>query len=261
MLTQVQRDRASIAEDALSGSEPLALPPSTPASHQREGQRESCTLCRTVTSGRHLEGTSCLPWDEHLLSTDGTVALASLGAIVPGWVLILPRRHVLNVASLYAHELKEFWQVHELAIDRLRAHFGSPVVSFEHGPMQPGSPVGCTVDHAHLHVVPCDIHLPDAARAELPGLSWMPFDRTAYRHLLSLGKPYLTVQDASGTWWAASSNAIPSQALRRVIATHVGLRDTYDWRAHPCIRNVESTVAAFGAKADAGSQVTTASRQ
>src|SRR5438045_3937670 len=92
---------------------------------------QHCRLCQTICQ---LPGSrkSPYPWDQVLLETHNFVAAPTLGAIVEGWLLLVPKRHCLSVGTLpeaYRTELMrlkdELWSVLEEAY--------GPVAAFEHG--------------------------------------------------------------------------------------------------------------------------------
>lgn len=111
---------------------------------------------------------------------------------------------------------------------------------FEHGPIRPGTPTGCGVDHAHLHVVPLGFDLLGA----LPeGMDW----ETVQSHdpWAGLGhRDYLLAGD--GERWLACEPAAPrSQLLRRLIAERAGHGASWDHNVHPWEDNVWRTLERF----------------
>lgn len=91
-------------------------------------------------------------YDQPLLETDSWVVAPTLGAIVPNWLIALPRHASLNFKS---------WQQatgHNPAeiVARVCAHLDlsvEQVLWFEHGPRDVGTVVGCGIDYAHLHIL------------------------------------------------------------------------------------------------------------
>lgn len=163
--------------------------------------------------------------------TERFVAVPSLGSLVVGWLLVLPKEHMLS--------LGEFGSDSHGEIETIAADWAStfgPLTWFEHGPAHPSSAVGCSIDHAHMHLVPTGgLDLREAAARCMPGLGLERVEDPdgAIREAVDDGTPYLYLRSPDGTSWLAASEEIPSQAFRRCIAAAQGRSDQYDWRDFP----------------------------
>jgi diadenosine tetraphosphate (Ap4A) HIT family hydrolase len=171
------------------------------------------------------------------------VAVPSVGALVPGWLLAIPKRHALNLAVLPRDEAASFAAQLGALKARCTELFG-PITTFEHGPAQRNSAVGCSIDHAHMHLVPtASVDLPQAARRHLPHLDWAPcVGLEAAIDASCAGTPYLYIEPPIGLSWLAKGEDIPSQALRRVLAAELGRSQEYDWKAFPQLQHVQETL-------------------
>src|SRR4051794_17392481 len=92
-------------------------------------------------------------WDLEILRTERFVALPSVGALVPGWTLVVPRRPLRNLSETSPQERTELAQIADTIAHALGMK-GEHVYCFEHGSCEAGSLTGCGVDQAHLHIVP-----------------------------------------------------------------------------------------------------------
>src|SRR5258706_12627640 len=112
---------------------------------------------------------NCPPgfWDRPLFESTNFVAIPSLGSLRKGWLLVVPKKHFLSTAALPPHLLQEMIKVKQALTEVLTESFGE-IWAFEHGPAGGGRLAGCGVDHAHLHIVPLEIDLLQAARPFLP---------------------------------------------------------------------------------------------
>ncbi len=177
-----------------------------------------------------------------LFEDDVFVAVPSLGALIPGWLLVVPRDHAVNLSALGPDGVERMWAFVASFRERWENEFGA-VVAFEHGPARAGRPAGCGVDHAHLHLVPCgEIDLADAARRMLP-MVWSDVgDLSELASATDECSDYLYMKTASEQL-ACTAPLVPSQALRKVIATEIGVPAAFNWREFPNLDIVRATIA------------------
>jgi ATP adenylyltransferase len=173
-----------------------------------------------------------------IMSSKAGYVVPSIGAMVEGWVLVFPERHVLALSDLTGLEWSEF----EVLIRRTRAtveaEFGETVL-FEHGSAGIGRTAACGVDHAHMHVVPLAIDLRKAVAACSDDVGSFDWSRVVGRPDVIAGNDYLYISDRTGKW-VARSPWLPGQVIRRAIANHLG-SPVWDWKADSHLDLVEST--------------------
>lgn len=203
--------------------------------------RETCSFCAKIASGQ-ADQEAC-PWDRVLFQSPNFVVLPTVGAIVEGWLLLVPKKHYLCMAALGNDLLSELNKLREYVSLVLQDCYGSIAV-FEHGPARPKQAVGCGVDHAHLHMLPTNCNLIDGIREVFPdSLQWRSVkgiqDAAAF---YTAELPYLYVEQPLNEAYLASHPNLPSQLFRRVLAAYTGRPERYDWRTFPEEHNVESTV-------------------
>jgi len=185
--------------------------------------------------------------DDILDESDNYVAVASIGSLTPGWVLIVPKTHRLSLADCIAsQELRDFRL--EVA-DRITRLFpGMPIRMFEHGANRDDSLVGCGVNHAHLHLVPTTLslapHFPDSSER----LRWIQANVSSLAHV-SEGREYLFYSDDALTPEASGQVAIVktpiSQYFRRAFAASLGKESEYDYRLFSNRANGDLTIGLF----------------
>ena len=214
-----------------------------------EKTNRPCPYCGGVLAGS-TDSRSPV-WDHVLWANESVVVIPTRGALVEGWLLAIPREHVLasrELSSSQADDLRAAVSWAEAALGR---HYGSVAV-FEHGAARLGTVVGCGVDHAHIHVVPLGFDLIDAARNHpMSGcLDWQRFSNweAAYSSLRP-AEGYLAVQTSGPDVWLGRGD-IPSQFFRRVIAAEIGCPDAFDWRGDPRVDQVERTIARLAGQDD-----------
>lgn len=185
------------------------------------------------------------PWNRPLFAAGGFQVVPSLGALVPGWLLVAPIQHRLRVADCSPGERRVLAAVRHRVSVELEAMFG-PVIAFEHGPHASASPVGCTVDHAHLHMVPFDGPVSHVARDLVPEISWESV-RTmdAAWDSVDAEDAYVVIEEKGDCWLARDrADRIPSQLFRQAIADLTGDSD-WNWRTEPRVDNVDLTIREF----------------
>lgn len=207
-------------------------------------QQNSCRFC-TFLGDADNQHPANRPWHSH----DGYAALASFGALVPGWSLICPRSHAINLAQHYLRT--DFWEfAHDIA-QRLSLRYQKPIQFFEHGPQMRGSRTGCGTDHAHLHAVPLDFSVGQEASA-WGELTWVKCKAVEICDITK-GREYLfAVTKFNGTeseGQIAILDAEISQFFRMVIARKLQIEDRYDYKQFPMLDVVEATVEDMRANA------------
>lgn len=187
-----------------------------------------CRIC-AIASGKYVLGEVDVPW----LKDDRYLAFTSVGALVEGWSLAVPRAHSLNLLDDYTDS--SFIDFVHAAVAAVEAVYG-PVVVFEHGGQQEGSATNCGTSHAHLHIVPLGFSLQQAALEFDQELQWTSCSWSGLKECAG-EQEYLFVADRfSG---AETQGAVcilkegQSQFFRRVIAAKLGRSDESNYRAHP----------------------------
>lgn len=200
-----------------------------------------CRLCAILRDGVADN------FDSVWLAGDEYKALISIGAMVPGWTLICPIEHDVNLADRYRDlRLHDFVQQ---TLRHLQKNYGACAV-FEHGARAEDSLTGCGVGHAHLHLVPLNFPLSVEALRSAPELDWQ---RCAMADVgtLASGSEYLFVAneyvgpDTCGL--LAKLDTPTSQFFRRVIASRLGLAEFFDYKKYPMRDIAESSANALRA--------------
>lgn len=185
-------------------------------------------------------------WDTVLLQSEQFVAVPSKGSLVPGWVLVVPRRSVSSLAQLEKAERESLYLFVEQVSRHLQQSFG-PLTAFEHGASGYGSAYGCGVDHAHLHLAPLPFDLASAVIANSKSFfSWRPVSG-AFWNAVDRERDYLALQSNNGNALVADQAPPVSQYFRRVIAHELGIGDRWDYRTHSFENNVFETINKFSA--------------
>jgi ATP adenylyltransferase len=194
-------------------------------------------------------------WDEPLFECDSFVAVPTLGPLVDGWLLVVPRTYALSFAELPPSLFTELYAFLDRIVPLIEQRYGAVAV-FEHGPARVGSNIGCGVDYAHLHVVPTKCDLRAGAKKIAPAISWHVIP--SLRHLSELKdrtRDYWFVQQVYGKSACAvgeilvDDQSAPSQLFRKVIADHIGSAESFDWKSDCKADSIIRTIEAFTQRA------------
>lgn len=200
----------------------------------------ACRLCLASRS-THRAATH----DTILATTRNFLVIPSLGALVPGYVLVVPKRHVLSLGSMASTEVEEARDL-VTEVEAIVTESSAGAIVFEHGPSRSGAPLGCSVDHGHVHVAPATLTLHESKI--LAEYQWTKVtDLRATASAAAAGQPYVFLQDATGQSFMTypEDSAQPRQLVRRALADHLGRKEQYDWREFPEHHNVALTVTQF----------------
>ncbi len=203
----------------------------------------SCTLCAELTarSGR-------ASWNEPLMETENFVVLPSLGALVEGWLLILPKVHQLSMGALASQLRAEADDLENSARSLLKARYGTGTIAFEHGPSAVKHGTGCGVDHAHLHVLPLNCDLIKYVQPFVPrDLVWEQAGWDGRSDAYSHGLDYLYLRQEGQSGLLAVSEDFGSQVFRKAVASYLGIGNNFNWRAYPQLETVAKTMQAVAA--------------
>ena len=188
---------------------------------------------------------SAKTWDVPLLESANFRVLVSLGALVEGWVLLVPKEHFLSIGALPTSLFEELQSVKESVCERLQRIYGH-VSAFEHGPGTQRRNVGCGVDHAHLHVVPVSFDLAAAAAPYLPEDStWVVADLKCCKSAAEAGDDYIYLEQPLNSGRILCRKDLGSQIMRRAIAAQIGVPNDFNWRTNPQIETVNRTIRAL----------------
>jgi inosine/xanthosine triphosphate pyrophosphatase family protein len=153
-----------------------------------------------------------------------------LGEFIEGGLLLLTRRHIHSFANLSGALYDRLEHLLTVIRRELNSRWGVPPVIFEHGPAPERSKGVCCVDHAHLNIFPARVavhpHLIQRMNMKLNSLSELTKLRCA-----EFG--YLFVQENDGTRRAYDAQFVPTQLVRRIITSQIGLPERWHWRDYP----------------------------
>jgi diadenosine tetraphosphate (Ap4A) HIT family hydrolase len=170
---------------------------------------------------------------EHILyETKNFYVVPGTGAFFEGYLMIVPKDHVMSFALLEESKLREFYRV----LDDIRfiqeSIYGKKVFAFECASGRTGAGKHKTsIVHAHFHLAPTD--MPVLQEVNKSGIHPQPIQKEA---LCEYGEhPYMLYVDQEDNWSiACDPNCYyPRQQPRQVLANWMDCYKIYNWRFYP----------------------------
>lgn len=169
--------------------------------------------------------------DEPINYNNGYFILPTIGPMVEGWSLIIPKEHGYSMKTHYNN--KSFINYTDNVIRALREKYQSQIIVFEHGATSYGSLTACGTNHAHLHILPFPKSL----------LSLMQVNRTWQSCKISdidtiVGNnEYLLYSEiknstTDSTFFVSIVSEPESQYFRKLISQQLGVPEAYDYKSN-----------------------------
>lgn len=203
-----------------------------------------CTLCGQIAGDPRRNDLAALieaPWAlRPVLAENGAaVVMPSIGALVAGHTLVCSATHCRSVVAAPPHVARDIEELVRKTRERVKTATGSPTHVFEHGSSLHGHRIACSVEHAHVHIVPSAVDVRGSI-AEVAEWRAVGTDVDDLRSAVGVDE-YLLYAAPTGERLAATSvEGFPSQLLRRVIADAIGLAG-WNWRTDPAADRVRAT--------------------
>ena len=236
----VESDR-SISEQFAQIADEYGCNIGDPKSNSSNGEGpsiDSCAYCRYQNGDPGGN-------DRTIYKSKSFFVLATIGQFVTGYLLIIPRRHIMSNAELTDEEMAEFYTVLEDVEYLIKITYSTDMILvWENGSGKSGkSKAKDSVVHSHVHVVPSTL-----TAEEVEETSGLPFERITLDDLKDYASvPYLLMRSEADhdTWMICPSKDIfiPRQWIRNLVAEKVGITDdTWNWRVYPFAEKMRLTV-------------------
>ncbi|CAH0486777.1 unnamed protein product [Peronospora farinosa] len=92
-----------------------------------------------------------VPFTQIFYESELSFALVNLKPIVPGHVLVVPKRPVPRFEMLDVDEVSDLWNTAQLVGKQVERHYGASSLTFA---IQDGKEAGQTILHVHIHIIP-----------------------------------------------------------------------------------------------------------
>lgn len=199
-------------------------------SSEDSSNKVSTTTCDCLLCNIYKRATNK---PEHIVyETKSFFVVPGTGAFFPGYLMIVPKRHIMSFAWLTPDELNEFFTVLNDMRSILESIYGSRVLAFEAGSKDDGAGKHLTsIVHAHFHLAPVDMPLLKEVRRS--GITPALIKK---QEITNYGKyHYLLYVDQEDNWFIANDPHcyFPRQHFRQVLADWLGCYEFYNWRQYP----------------------------
>lgn len=188
----------------------------------------SCKFCDLASSGGP-KGTA----DQVIAESESFFAISSIGGFIPGWTLICPKEHQLNLSAAYLDD--RFIEFATYIYKVVVAEYGDCVI-FEHGANFEGSRTACGANHAHLHIVPFSADIESLAQNDSRKLSWQQHSIDQFGSVYSGSEYFFCANKFLGNKTIGLLSILDepqSQFFRKLLAKSVGLADFFDYKRYP----------------------------
>jgi SAM-dependent methyltransferase/diadenosine tetraphosphate (Ap4A) HIT family hydrolase len=184
--------------------------------------------------------------------------IVGLGSISAGYLLLIPRRHVMSMGELSWPELRHAHDVARIMASRVETEFSSTVVAVEHGSSgidAPQETLPACITHAHVHLFPIPPHADP--EAFVPSGS-LPLGSLAELQSAAVNRRnYYYCQTSTAASYLSTDTRLSSQYARRIWANLLGSPDEWDWALFPNFEACQETVARLKARSRWSANATT----
>lgn len=204
---------------------------------------EGCAFCNDLHRGESAQESIA---NRILHETENFLVFPSLGQIVEGYLLIASKAHYISIGAMPSGLYDEFDGMKEKVKKVLTENYSVPLF-FEHGAASKYKRAGCCIEHMHLHAVPVQMNITDFLAEHFEHIRINSYEslKEAYKKEIS----YLYVEDNDGERHLFPvREAVPSQYIRKVIASRLGMPERWDWRVYQGMEEIKNTLKKLNGK-------------
>ena len=189
------------------------------------------------------------------LESESFAVIPSIGPLVEGHVLLCPKQHFKSFAQMPTMLEDEFAIMKKRLSAILTRTYRHRIHYFEHGSAKAAEQPMCTVEHAHLHLVPTDAEI----WADIKYVfDWQSIPKSITTLAEVVGDmEYIWYESPEGFSVVATGieGTFESQYLRKIFAKAVGLGNEWNWRDFPRTTVISDTYASIKQSLNSGSPV------
>ena len=180
----------------------------------------NCIICDIINNPTELE-------DTILFENKDLIVKAAKGMVVPGHLLIIPKKHINGFAELSIDELKKIEVFYKKIKNDMKSYLNKNVIIFEHGSLPEGRHPKSIV-HAHLHIIPYNLsnnnHKRIISSCQLKEIN----DYLGIKNVEKKDYCYYEYEDEK--CYLSDSVDFPRSIIFKIIAEQEGIGYDYEWR-------------------------------
>jgi diadenosine tetraphosphate (Ap4A) HIT family hydrolase len=163
-----------------------------------------------------------------LLESESFIVIPSISPLGANHLLIFPRIHISSLAQINHSQNEELYRIVKKLFGKIYDENQS-IILFEHG-VAKGQTGGCGVDHAHLHILPCDNDMPNEVLTKLSDKFSKP-GKIKFDKINTIGHSinYLLISDNLDSFFIYKNSNFESQTIRKIICEYMDI-DIWDWK-------------------------------
>jgi diadenosine tetraphosphate (Ap4A) HIT family hydrolase len=161
----------------------------------------------------------------------------SVGSLIPGHLLIVPKRHYTALSMATKDEIVEL----EGVISELQSIYksvlrSSSIFYFEHGILDVDKSLINCVDHAHLHILPAAIDTSDLSFRDTKILNI-----SEVLNIETTTPDYIFFGDGGRSYISFDQDK-HAQYLRKIVHEQLKLQNHWNWRSDAQVANIKSWI-------------------
>lgn len=214
--------------------------------------RSICSFCAEISCRKEhnllVELMPEIAIDDFILyETPRFTVVPGAGAVCDGYVMIVPKEHVLSFGHLDAAHDDELAKLLSTLGSHLESMFGEPIIAFEHGAESFRNRGGSCTDHAHMHVMPIsrEIDLLGPLSKDFELRRATEFAPALRDQVQERRRPYLWLRTTDGLMWICDAPNALAQHIRRIIVDQLGRPGEWDWAVFNGVEHLRATVRRF----------------
>ncbi len=198
---------------------------------QVPGEMQDCVFCKKAIHKQKL-----------IYASENFYVFPTVGQFIKGYLLIVPKDHIMSYAQLNPENQQEFLTVLEDVLYILKLTYNAnDYLVWENGTSQSGKgKAKDSIVHAHTHIAPSKLTIDEIERK-----SKFDFEEISYTELpLYSEHSYLLLRKSNKTWKINNNPNlyIPRQYIRQILAEENGIDgEQWNWRKYPFNDLVDET--------------------
>lgn len=173
----------------------------------------------------------------YLFESEDFIVFPSVGALVPGHILVVPKRHTTAMAYLDRIEISNFKNIIRILSGILGKIYDKNVICMEHGAIKLNHSTGICVDHAHIHLLPTNLPILKLVQLKMNKVCLHELNK-----LQNICNEYILVSQGIENFFYSVVDKIPSQFLRKIVFDEEKLSGNWNWKEDQRVSIMQQTI-------------------